>query len=247
MDQVIDRRARKLQEFFGVSGAVLPDAPPPVPDPALEDFNLEWHVMPPAAVVPFDSRYTDLLYPAAPHDFMAAGVHPLSPRDAIAASHRRYEGTYFAIETTQKPRYLPGNRQSYGTLFGFDPTRDPFSRYFGAAGFTEQSRYGHDYVAIAKFVEIVSEDWRSRGLLPAGYRVTLCPPALFNLLGVVFHPEWSETETLELGFHRDAHGNASCFELGSNAPGDFSFIRAIETGSEWTLLGFRTALVPANR
>ncbi|MGE3509621.1 MAG: hypothetical protein AB7N65_12140 [Vicinamibacterales bacterium] len=247
MDEPIDQRARKLQEFFGISASVLPDAPPPVLASELDAFNLEWYGVPPAAVVPFDGRYTGLLYRAAPKDFTTATVHPLSPWDAVAASHRRYEGTYVAIETTQKPRYLPRNRQSYGTPFGFDPTRDPFFRYFGAAGFTERSRYGHNYLAMAKFLEAVNEDWRARGLLPAGYRVTLCPPSLFNLVGTVFHPEWSETETLELGFHRDAHGNAYCFEVGSNAPGDFSFIRAIETDSEWTLLGFRIALVLANR
>jgi hypothetical protein len=32
-----------------------------------------------------------------------------------------------------------------------------------------------------------------------------------------------------------------------NGPGDFSFIRPIETDSEWSLLGFRTALVPTDR
>jgi hypothetical protein len=197
--------------------------------------------------VPFDGRYPRLLYPAAPHDFATATVHPLSPQDAVAASHARYEGTYVAIETTQKPRYLPGNRQSYGTRFGFDATRDPLYPYFGPAGFTEGSRYGHNFLAIAKFVEIVNKDWQARGILPTGYQMTLCPLALHNLVGTVFHPEWSETETLELGFHRDAHGNAYCFEVGSNAPGDFSFIRAIETDSEWSLLGFRIALVPANR
>lgn len=247
MDEPVDQRGRKLQDFFGVSRSVLPDAPLPVLAPELENFNLEWHGVPPATLVPFDGRYTGLLYPAAPHDFATATVHPLSPREAVAASHGRYEGKYVAIETTQKPRYLPGNRQSYGTRFGFDPTRDPFYPYFGPAGFTERSRYGHNFLAIAKFVEIVNEDWRARGILPAGYRMTLCPPALYNLVGTVFHPEWSETETLELGFHRDAHGNAYCFEVGSNAPGDFSFIRAIETDSEWMLLGFRIALVPANR
>lgn len=247
MDQWVHQRAAKLQGFFGVSESVLPDGPAPMAPPELTEFNLEWHLVPPAAVVPFDNVYIERLYPAAPSDFTAATVHPISPRDALAAGHRRYEGTYVAIETTQKPGYLPENRQWYGTRFGFDPTRDPFSRYFGLAGFTEPSRYGHNYRSLVSFIERVNEDWRARGLLPTGYRMTLCPPSLFNLVGRVFHPEWSETETLELGFHRDAHGNAYCFEVGSNAPGDFSFVRALETDSEWTLLGFRTALVPASR
>ncbi len=247
MQDAAAERRRTLQEFFGVSGPIPPGTSPPAASAELDRFNLEWHAVPPAAAVPFDTEYTRLMYPLAPRDFMKATVHPLSPHDAVAAGHRRFEGTYVAIESTQKPRYLPGNRQSYGTRFGFDPTRDPFVPYFGPAGFTERSRYGHNYRALAKFVEIVNTDWRRMGLLPADYRMTLCPPALFNLVGTVFHPEWSETETLELGFHRDAHGNAYCFEVGSSMPGDFSYIRAIETDSEWTLLGFRIALVPANR
>ena len=44
--------------------------------------------------------------------------------------------------------------------------------------------------------------------------------------------------------HRDEHDNAKCYVVGPNAPGDFSFIREIESDSDWTLLGFRTALVP---
>ena len=32
--------------------------------------------------------------------------------------------------------------------------------------------------------------------------------------------------------------------VGSNAPGDFSYINEVELETDWTLLGFRTALVP---
>ncbi len=39
-------------------------------------------------------------------------------------------------------------------------------------------------------------------------------------------------------------GNANCYAVGSNAPGDFSYIHEIETSADWALLGFRTALVP---
>ncbi len=81
-------------------------------------------------------------------------------------------------------------------------------------------------------------------MLPRGYRVTVCPPAVFNLVGTVFHPEWSETETLELGFYRDEQRNATCYAVGSNAPGDFSYITEIEGDTEWALAGFRVALVP---
>ncbi len=58
------------------------------------------------------------------------------------------------------------------------------------------------------------------------------------------HREWSLTESLELGFYRDEKGNAKCYAVGSNAPNDFSYISEIETASDWTYLGFRTALVP---
>jgi hypothetical protein len=90
----------------------------------------------------------------------------------------------------------------------------------------------------------MNEDWRERRLLPKGYRLTICPPAVFNLVGTIFHPEWSETESLELGFYRDAAGNATCYGVGSNAPGDFSYINEVELETDWTLLGFRIALVP---
>jgi hypothetical protein len=80
--------------------------------------------------------------------------------------------------------------------------------------------------------------------MPPGYRLTICPPVVFNLVGTIFHPEWSETESLELGFYRDENNNAKCYAVGSNAPGDFSYIHEIETESDWALLGFRTALVP---
>ena len=79
--------------------------------------------------------------------------------------------------------------------------------------------------------------------MPRGYRLTICPPAVFNLVGTIFHPEWSETESLELGFYRDEKGNATCYAVGSNEPGDYSYIQRIETESDWTYLGFRVALV----
>ena len=80
--------------------------------------------------------------------------------------------------------------------------------------------------------------------MPDGYRLTICPPVIFNLIGTIFHPEWSRTESLELGFYRDENTNAKCYAVGSNAPEDFSYIHEIETESDWALLGFRTALVP---
>ncbi|MBA2734061.1 MAG: hypothetical protein H0U54_14430, partial [Acidobacteria bacterium] len=66
---------------------------------------------------------------------------------------------------------------------------------------------------------------------------------VFNLIGTIFHPEWSETETLELGFYRDEQGNATCYAVGSNAPNDFSYINEVEGEAEWSLMGFRVAIV----
>ena len=106
------------------------------------------------------------------------------------------------------------------------------------------TRFAHNYLSIREFVRVVNEDWRARGLMPQGYRATICPPAVFNLVGTLFHPEWSETETLELGFYRDEQGNAKCYAVGSNGPGDFSYVRAVEGEEEWALAGFRVALVP---
>ena len=71
----------------------------------------------------------------------------------------------------------------------------------GRAGMMNGTRYAHNYLSLREFIRVVNEDWRARKLLPAGYRVTVCPPAIFNLVGTIFHPEWSETETLELGFY----------------------------------------------
>ncbi len=143
-----------------------------------------------------------------------------------------------------KPRYLPGIRQFYGTTYGHDPTADPLAPYMGRAGMMNGTRYAHNYLSLREFVRVVDGDWRVRRLLPRGYRVTVCPPAVFNLVGTVFHPEWSETETLELGFYRDQHGNATCYAVGPNGPGDFSYVTEVEGDSEWALAGFRVALVP---
>jgi hypothetical protein len=106
------------------------------------------------------------------------------------------------------------------------------------------TRYNHNYASLREYVNVVNADWREKGVMPAGYRLTICPPAVFNLVGNLFHPEWSETESLELGFYRDAHGNAKCYAVGCNGPEDFSYIHEIETNSDWALLGFRNVLVP---
>jgi hypothetical protein len=214
------------------------------PSEHLDYFQMEWHVIPSADAVPFDDSYVERFYPSAPRDFAQPRLHAPSYRDRIAEGHAKHQGQLVGVETTLKPRYLPGNRQFYGTPYGFDATADPFAVYLGRAGMTNATRYAHNYLSLREFIRVVNEDWRAHSILPDGYRLTVCPPAVFNLVGTLFHPEWSETETLELGFYRDDGGSATCYAVGSNAPGDFSYINEVELETDWTLLGFRAALVP---
>jgi hypothetical protein len=247
----VEGREAVLREAFGLgAGAELlePEARGRAsslePSEHLEYFGMEWHVVPSADAVPFDDAYVSRFYPRAPKDFTHERLHAPSYRDRVAAGHRGHQGQLIAVEATRKPRYLPGNRQFYGTPYGFDATADPFAVYLGRAGMTNATRYAHNYLSLREFLRVVNEDWRARGILPEGYRLTVCPPAVFNLVGTIFHPEWSETETLELGFYRDEGGNATCYAVGSNAPGDYSYMSEVELETDWTLLGFRTALVP---
>lgn len=193
--------------------------------------------------------YRERLYPMVkldpqPHDYRRTNSYR-----AVINGHSRHQGRIIAVETTRKPRYLPGNRQFYGTPYGFDERSDPFASYLGRSSFLSAARvvgtrYGYNYVALRQLVNLINDDWCAQALMPPGFRLTVCPPVVFNLIGAIFHPEWSETEALELGFYRDEKDNAKCYAVGANAPGDFSYIREIETESDWTLLGFRTALVP---
>lgn len=247
----LTERTNRLRAFFALSAdreLSAPDAPqfalPPDGEAGLKHFNIEWHVIPTAAALPLDDAYFARLYPLAARDFTRAREHGPSYRARLVAGHATHQGHIIGVETTAKPRYLPGNRQFYGTLYGHDPSADPFAPYIGRAGMMNGTRFAHNYLSLREFVRVVNEDWRARKLLPAGYRATICPPAVGNLVGTIFHPEWSATETLELGFYRDEQGNAICFAVGSNAPGDFSYIREVEGEGEWSLLGFRVALVP---
>jgi hypothetical protein len=244
-------RVEKLQDFFEIkSGTELIEGgaatfePGPEVSESLEHFQIEWHVIPSAQAVPMDEAYFRRLYPMAGRDFTKAHEHGPSYRDQLAEGHKRHQGLIIGVETTPKPRYLPGNRQFYGTAYGHDVTADPLAPYMGRAGMMNGTRYAHNYLSLRAFVRVINEDWRARRVLPAGYRVTVCPPAVFNLVGTVFHPEWSETETLELGFYRDAQGNATCYAVGSSTHRDFSYIRELEGETEWSLTGFRIALVP---
>lgn len=251
MQNYLEERARKLREFFGLGPEtpLLPEQNIPFDIPAhtaehLARFNIEWHIIPDADAVPFDEAYAKRMYPSCAREFAGANAHGAKCRDALAAGNRRHQGLILGVEATRKPVYLPGNRQFYGTAYGFDAAADPFAQYLGSGSFSTGTRYGHNYASLREFLDVVNKDWRARDLMPRGYRLSICPPAVFNLIGNIFHREWSETETLELGFYRDDHGNAKCYAVGSNAPGDFSYIHEIEGNSDWTILGFRTALVP---
>lgn len=246
-----EARTGKLREFFGLGEDAELLAPgaqkPELSEEALKGlarFNIEWHVVPRAEALPLDDAYFRKLYPRAPRDFTRKREHKPCYRDVLARGHERHQGRLIGVETTEKPRYLPGNRQFYGSAYGHDPLADPFATYLGRAAMVNGTRYAHNYLSLREFVRVVNEDWRARGLLPPGYRATVCPPVVFNLVGTIFHPEWSDTETLELGFYRDDAGNATCYAVGSNAPGDFSFIVEVEGEDDWSLAGFRVALVP---
>lgn len=241
----------RLRDFFGLAPEtelLAPGArdfePPPDSAPGLSHFQIEWRLVPSAEAVPLDDAYAARLYPGASRDFTRAREHGGGYREQIFRGHARHQGLVLGVETTRKPRYLPGNRQFYGTPYGHDPTADPFAPYMGRAGMVNGTRFAHNYLSLREFVRVVNDDWRSRGLMPKGYRATICPPAVFNLVGTLFHPEWSETETLELGFYSDEQGNATCYAVGSNGPGDFSVVRPVEGEEEWALAGFRVALVP---
>ncbi len=246
-----DERLTILRDFFGRGQDETPviSQPPPFDlsdevAQGLAEFNVEWHVIPSAEEVPLDDDYMARLYPSAPADFNDRREHRPAYRDHLTQGHRQHQGQLVGVETTQKPRYLPGDRQFYGSVYGHDVSKDPFAVYMGQAGMMNGTRYAHNYLSLREFIRVVNEDWRARQLLPQGYRVTVCPPAVFNLVGTVFHPEWSDTETLELGFYLDDQGNATCYAVGSNGPGDFSYINEVEGESEWSLMGFRIALVP---
>lgn len=250
-DWIKDREV-KLGEFFQLA----PDAPMVKPEAVeslkisekiarhLAYFNIEWHIIPSDESVPIlNENYGKLLYPLIKRQVNPNEYKKTSSYRAILSGHRKHQGMIVGIETTMKPRYLPTNNQQYCTPYGYEPG-DPFAPYFGRANFANGSRYGHNYSDLRKFVNFINDDWKNRGLMPEGFHLTICPPVIFNLIGTVFHPEWSETESLELGFYRDENNNAKCYIVGSNAPKDFSYIEEIDTASDWTYLGFRMAVVP---
>ncbi|MDT7543660.1 MAG: hypothetical protein QOE33_3564 [Acidobacteriota bacterium] len=252
MEDLIRQRSERLREFFETktdAELIAREEAQKIElsrgvSEGLAHFNIEWHVIPSNAAVPLDDDYFSRLYPRAPRDFARPREHGASLREQITRGHAQHQGRIVGVETTAKPRYQPGLRQFYGTAFGHDASADPFAPYMGRAAMVNGTRYAHNYTSLRAFVAVVNEDWRARKLLPAGYRATVCPPAVFNLVGAIFHPEWSETETLELGFYRDERGNATCYAVGSAEPNDFSFVGEVEGEGEWSLMGFRVALLP---
>ncbi len=253
MKKWLQERENKLREFFEIDSNTELIAPQTAesfdvaPNVAahLEKHNIEWHIVPSANAVSIDTDdYRARLYPMLKFDTANRDYQKTASYRAIMNGHERHQGRIIGIETTPKPKYLPGNRQFYGTVYGFEPRADPFAAYFGQAKIMSGTRYAHNYRSLRNLVNLITADWRTRGLMPKGYRLTICPPVVFNLVGTIFHPEWSATESLEIGFYRDESNNAKCYAVGSNAPDDFSYIHEIETESDWALLGFRTALVP---
>jgi hypothetical protein len=251
MHEWLEVRSRKLRDFFKITGdvellspkAVIPEMTHTL-DEHLQRYNIEWHVIPTEEALPFDASYIARMYPTCGRDFAKSVGHKGSCQEALNIGHHRHQGLIVGVETTLKPRYLPQNRQYYGSLYGLDSTLDPFVDYLGRAGFTNGTRYAHEYLSLRDLIRVINEDWRERTLMPQGFRLTICPPAIFNLIGNIFHQEWSQTESQELGAYRDEHGNAKCYAIGCNAPNDFSYVRSIETNSDWTYLGFRIVLVP---
>ena len=251
MIQELTKRENRLREFLGLAADVQlrsEDALPDITEPIAENlkrFNFEWQTIPSGDVVPFDEQYIKRLYPMRAGDFHRHIHHAIpSIRESLATDYRLRQGKVIAVETTRKPQYLPGNHQFYGTPYGLDPTADPLADYMAHAGFATGTRFDHNYASLRELDDLITKDWMARSLMPNGYHLTICPPTVFNLIGNVIHPEWSENSTLELTAFRDNHANARPFAIGSNAPGDFSYVHMVETGADWKLLGFRLALIP---
>jgi hypothetical protein len=215
----------------------------------LARFNIEWHVIPPASLVRFDDDYLATMYPRRSRNFEETPYQGISSRQVLTLAHAAVQGALVGVETTQKPQYLPGNTQFYGTRFGHDPSFDPFRVYIEKAGLKSgprfiNSRFAHTPATLRSLGEAVNADWHTRGLIPHGYQLLVCPPTVFNLVGALFHHEWSETATVELSSFRDERGNRVGLVVGSNMPGDFSYVRRLDADPDLSLVGFRVALVP---
>jgi hypothetical protein len=248
----MQQRRQKLSEFFDGQETDSWELQSEVPQLSSEQethlarFNLEWHIVPSADVLPLEREYFEKLYPLRARHFEHASGHNPNYAQVLREGHARQQGHVVAVETTPKPSYLPGNVQQYGSLYGFEASAEPLAEYIGRAGFHNGTRYDHTYASLYALIKLINEDWNERGLMPTGFRLTICPPALWNFIGTIFHPEWSQTPSLEMGFYRDEGGNAHCYALGSNQPGDYSYIHRLEQNANWSLMGFRTALLPVD-
>lgn len=193
MHDWIEERERRLREVFGlasktelISRDVVEafEVTPPVAA-HLARFNIEWHIVPAAdAISVEDDAYRQRLYPMLMRTLKRQEYQKTSSYKAIISGHSRHQGRILGIETTLKPRYLPGNRQLYGTPYGFEAA-DPFAPYMGQAGMMSGTRYAHNYTSLRGFVNAVNADWQQRSLLPRGFRLTICPPMVFNLIGTI--------------------------------------------------------------
>ena len=129
-------RESRLREFFALTPETTLIAPEvtaafDVPEPIAEHlarFNIEWHIIPSEAAVHIDTDdYRARLYPMLKYDLTGYEYRKTSSYQAIMSGHRRHQGRIIGVETTTKPSYLPGNRQYYGTPYGFEAAADPFA------------------------------------------------------------------------------------------------------------------------
>jgi len=148
MQNFVSERSKVIREFFKldekielINADAIPGKQKPDVEAYLSAFNMEWHLIPSADALPFDQRYIDSLYPTS---CISSGKHGRQCDDlrlALKNGHTKHQGRMIAVEVTQKPGYLPENRQFYGTRYGFEPTADPFSRYLGRASFVNGTRF----------------------------------------------------------------------------------------------------------
>src|ERR1700754_3508162 len=136
MHEWMEDRLSRLRQFFNLPpDAVLLKNQNAVSDIAaplqqqLTRCNIEWHIIPDADAVPFDKTYVKQLYPMCARNLATNNAHSTRCLEALISGHARHQGRILGIETTQKPGYLPGNLQHYGTMYGFDATADPFADY----------------------------------------------------------------------------------------------------------------------
>ena len=132
MNEQIKERESKLREFFNLGAdaeLISPEAAAleVAPNVAehLQKHNIEWHVIPSAKAVLIDTPdYRRRLYPTLKFDTANQDYQKSASYRAIMSGHERHQGRIIGVETTMKPTYLPGNRQFYGTNYGFEPKAD---------------------------------------------------------------------------------------------------------------------------